>query len=835
MQIFSVFFISGLVALASCQDLIASLDYGTFEGAYSLPYNISYWRKIPFAAPPTGKNRFRAPQPPAAITSGTYDSSQTFDMCPQRTVNGSEDCLYLGLYSRPWTSSQPLRPVVVVFYGGAYIEGGGSFTIPPAGYPVLNVSSTNNFLFVYPNYRVNAFGFLPGSEIHSDPSSDLNPGLLDQQAALKWTNNYIQKFGGDPKNVSIWGQSAGAGSVVAQVIANGGKTTPPLFSKALASSPFWPKTYKYDAPEAQSIYNTLTELTGCVGPDSLKCLKNLDVQTIRDANLVIAASHTYNTSSYTWAPVIDGSYLTQTLSQATIKGEVNIDFGWGMYNTHEGENFIPPGLADANNTGTPAFNSSIASFNTWLRGFLPNFSDRTIQQVESLYPADGSSENIASYNTTYTRAGLIYRDVVLACPSYWMARAAHKTSYVGEYTISPAKHASDTIWWNQVNAIQKTSPEVYEGFTGAFASFFQTGDPNAHKLTDESVPGVPESCKTGEEFVIADGDDSFGNLKVEELNERSYFLHQLYFSSSNPTTKHSTQPPYFKQSFTMAPAATTLASESKHNASVGALGTTVSGKKLKIRSPPKFESLEEERLYRKQHLAAAFRIFADKGFDEGVAGHISVRDPILTDHFWLNPLSQHFSQICVSDLILVNEKGEVVIGDEPINAAAFAIHAEIHKARPDVHAACHAHSVHGKAFSAFGIPLDMITQDSLRFYNSHGVYDSFGGIVLDCEEGIRIGKCLGQGKAVILQNHGILTVGGSVDEAAFWFLSLERTCQAQLLVMAAERGSGVQKRIIGEEEAAFTYKQVGTPEKGWLAFQGYYDEILAKTNGSFLK
>jgi ribulose-5-phosphate 4-epimerase/fuculose-1-phosphate aldolase len=59
-----------------------------------------------------------------------------------------------------------------------------------------------------------------------------------------------------------------------------------------------------------------------------------------------------------------------------------------------------------------------------------------------------------------------------------------------------------------------------------------------------------------------------------------------------------------------------------------------------------------------------------------VAGHISVRDPILTDHFWLNPLSQHFSQISVSDLILVNEDGVVVIGDEPINAAAFAIHSE---------------------------------------------------------------------------------------------------------------------------------------------------------------
>jgi len=213
----------------------------------------------------------------------------------------------------------------------------------------------------------------------------------------------------------------------------------------------------------------------------------------------------------------------------------------------------------------------------------------------------------------------------------------------------------------------------------------------------------------------------------------------------------------------------------------------------------------------------------------------SVRDPILTDHFWLNPLSQHFSQICVSDLILVNENGDVVIGDEPINAAAFAIHVEIHKARPDVHAACHAHSTYGKAFSVFGRSLDMITQDSLRFYKSHAVYTDFGGVVLDREEGKRIAMSLGDGKACILQNHGLLTVGKSVDEAAFWFMSLDKTCHAQLLVDAASAGSGHKKIFIKDEEAAFTYDQVGGPEKGWLAFQGYYDEILAKTNGHFLK
>ncbi|KIW73555.1 hypothetical protein, variant [Phialophora macrospora] len=285
----------------------------------------------------------------------------------------------------------------------------------------------------------------------------------------------------------------------------------------------------------------------------------------------------------------------------------------------------------------------------------------------------------------------------------------------------------------------------------------------------------------------------------------------------------------------MAPALDVYDSSTPSNVAVGALGTTTSGKKLRIRSYPKFNSLEEERLYRKQHLAAAFRVFAERGFDEGVAGHISVRDPILTDHFWLNPLSQHFSQISISDLILVNEDGQVVEGDEPINAAAFAIHSEIHKARPDVDAACHAHSVYGKAFSVFGRELDMMTQDSLRFWKSHAVYDNFGGVVLDREEGKRIAKALGNGKAVILQNHGLLTVGKTVDSAAFWFISLDKTCHAQLLADAASAGSGHKIKLISDQEAEFSYSQVGTDEKGWLAFQPYYDEQLAKTNGNFLK
>src|SRR2546429_6897185 len=118
--------------------------------------------------------------------------------------------------------------------------------------------------------------------------------------------------------------------------------------------------------------------------------------------------------------------------------------------------------------------------------------------------------------------------------------------------------------------------------------------------------------------------------------------------------------------------------------------------------PPAFANPAQERQHRKEKLAASFRLFSRFGFDEGVAGHITARDPELTDHFWVNPYGQHFGQVRVSDLILVNDRGEVVEGEAQVNRAAFAIHSQVHAARPDVIAAAHAHSMYGKAWSALG-------------------------------------------------------------------------------------------------------------------------------------
>ncbi len=239
--------------------------------------------------------------------------------------------------------------------------------------------------------------------------------------------------------------------------------------------------------------------------------------------------------------------------------------------------------------------------------------------------------------------------------------------------------------------------------------------------------------------------------------------------------------------------------------------------------PPTMEldSPAEERLYRKQRLAAAFRLFSRFGFNEGVAGHITARDPERLDHFWVNPFAMHFGQIRVSDLILVNHEGTVVEGDKPVNTAAFVIHSQVHAARPDVVAAAHAHSIYGKSFAALGRKLDPITQDVCAFFEDHEVFDDYTGVVLDLEEGKRIAHALGGNKAAILRNHGLLTVGHSVDEAAWWFITMERSCQAQLLASSA--GTPV---LIDSEMARLTETQVGSHMAGWFSFQPLFDRIV---------
>lgn len=230
--------------------------------------------------------------------------------------------------------------------------------------------------------------------------------------------------------------------------------------------------------------------------------------------------------------------------------------------------------------------------------------------------------------------------------------------------------------------------------------------------------------------------------------------------------------------------------------------------------------MSDERMQRKHKLAGAFRLFAHYGFDEGVAGHITVRDPEYTDRFWVNPLGVYFGHMRASDLLLVDHRGNVVEGERPVNRAAFAIHSQVHAARPDVIAAAHAHAPAGKTWSTLGRLLDPLTQDACAFFEDHTVFSEFSGVVDTVDEGGKIAAALGRRKAVILQNHGVLTVGASVDEAAWWFITMERSFEAQLRAEAA--GTPLP---IPDEIARRTRALVGSSAVGWLAFQPLWQKI----------
>jgi ribulose-5-phosphate 4-epimerase/fuculose-1-phosphate aldolase len=205
-----------------------------------------------------------------------------------------------------------------------------------------------------------------------------------------------------------------------------------------------------------------------------------------------------------------------------------------------------------------------------------------------------------------------------------------------------------------------------------------------------------------------------------------------------------------------------------------------------------------------------------------MSGHISVRDPENPHTFWTNPLSRHFGLLKATDMVLINYAGEVVGGNttRPANAAGFLIHAAVHKARPDVHAACHTHSPYGKAWSAFARPLEMINQDVTYFYgDAQAVYPDFGGVVFTEAEGQRLAASLGpKGKGLILRNHGLLTVGSTVDEAAFLFTNMERSCEIQLMVEAAA-ASGIKKVFVDDEAAEYTFRMASDPEALYYEFQ----------------
>ena len=248
-------------------------------------------------------------------------------------------------------------------------------------------------------------------------------------------------------------------------------------------------------------------------------------------------------------------------------------------------------------------------------------------------------------------------------------------------------------------------------------------------------------------------------------------------------------------------------------------------KGLKFPEVRRFANHAEHRQHLKERLVAACRAFALHGLDYGFAGHLTIRDPEFPHLYWTNPMAVHFSMVRISNLILVDHRGEVIQGSYAVNRAGYVLHAAVHEAHPDIVAMCHAHSVYGTAWAATGRMLDPISQDAAVFFEDHVVIKDEGGqVAVEEAAGKSVCEYFVGVKAAIHQNHGLLTVSRhSIDDAAFWFIALERCCRQQLLVEA----SGIKPIMVPPEKARYSREHVGSPYIGWLHFQPIFEQLVA--------
>ena len=241
------------------------------------------------------------------------------------------------------------------------------------------------------------------------------------------------------------------------------------------------------------------------------------------------------------------------------------------------------------------------------------------------------------------------------------------------------------------------------------------------------------------------------------------------------------------------------------------------------KTAPVFDTVAEERRHRLERLAGVCRVFGKAGFSEGLLGHVTVRDPEHEDRLWANPMGISFRRMKVSDLVQIDHTGNLLHGDRPVNPVGVLLHAAVHRARPDVVAVCHAHSTHGSAWSAFERPVEPITQDTAIFFEQQAVITE-PRVARDPSQADKFAVAFGDSKVAIQSGHGIFATGSTIDEAAWWFLSMDRACEVQLLVEAATAGAGKPQRW-PDEMARGLSAALGSPEFGWLSFQPMWDEL----------
>ncbi|KAF4580259.1 hypothetical protein EYR40_003193 [Pleurotus pulmonarius] len=374
---------TALQALTSPLGPVVNLGFAAFAGNDTSPAgqphsSVTFFGNIPYAQPPVGNLRFRAPRPldetirdPSRVPiSDARDWGAPCIQQPAQVGIGSEDCLKLNIWKPSSASGSSKLPVIVYFHGGGFFAGS------PLGFPFFDwLSQNQGIVAVSVAYRLNLLGFLGGAAVAAD--GDLNAGLRDQRAALEWVQRNIHRFGGDPDEVTIAGESAGAASVVMQMVAFGG-SKPPVFKRAIVQSIGFGPT-----PTSEEVEDTFSAIVSAINHASVP-------------------------------PVVEGpgGFLPDLPSHLIASGRFNSVGLIGGHCTNDGRTFVG---------GTPAQFNSEGDIRILLFPRYSGVSAATIQRAFELYPAPDAAGS--PFKTQYERASQMAQDIVLGCMDLQLVQA----------------------------------------------------------------------------------------------------------------------------------------------------------------------------------------------------------------------------------------------------------------------------------------------------------------------------------------------------------------------------------------------------------------------------
>ncbi|KAG9246524.1 Alpha/Beta hydrolase protein [Calycina marina] len=451
---------------------IVDVGYSSFQG--NALEGINEWLGVRYAAPPTKENRWRAPQAPVST-----DTLQKAEKWPEvclpspsagKTAGANEDCLFLNIWA-PADLSKP-HPVYVFLQGG----GMNNNASPKMNGTYLVVTGDHDMVVVTLNYRVGVFGFLASKEVKAD--GDINIGNLDQRFALQWVQKNIEKFGGDPKRVTLGGESAGAASVNLHLAAYGGRDDG-LFQAVVGHSNSF--GYQLTVDESQYQFDALVARAKCdqgdKAKDKLKCLRDMSVDDLVKINLVGPHPGQTEAPNFMYSNTMDGNFTAEYTHQAFADGKfIKVPSIFGA-NSNEGTIFTPGGL------------SNYDDVNKFLKANYPKLTAEHLANIDHYYPKMAQFLGKGEYWRTGATA---YGEMRYNCPGYSLPKqfAAHGITDVWHYhydVLKPenAANGNGVTHCQDVNSIwgTATGPDVAQQpiISKYYASFIRMHDVNALK------------------------------------------------------------------------------------------------------------------------------------------------------------------------------------------------------------------------------------------------------------------------------------------------------------------------------------------------------------------